>query len=273
MGRGLLWCSLMALAISCSTIEEDRMGCPCMYRIDFSKVDTQIGNLYLWFFDSKGKPLLMDTLASSEYGDIYEVGLKRGTVGFYVWGNVLENTLLENQFTSDPFLRKGGGFRADPLYSYRKSLDTAGEDGSDVVIVRKEYADLGIILKGGAGQECGFVVRLDCGTSGRYVDGRFLEEDVSLFAPLAEGDGSCSASFRLMRQKSLRELRMSICREDDLEFCVLDDFPVGELALASGYDMEADDLQDITVVADISAGTVVLRTEDWETVIYVDVRL
>ena len=249
------------------------MGCPCMYRIDFSKVDPQIGYLYLWFSDSKGKLLLMDTLASSQYGDIYEVGLKRGTVGFYVWGNVLENTLLEDPFTSDALLKQGGGLPADPLYSYRKSLDTAAEEGSDVVVVRKEYADLEIILKGSSGQQGSLKVRLDCGTSGRYVDGRFLEEDVSLFAPLAEGEGSCFANFRLMRQKSLHELKMSICNVDDEDSCILGDFPIGELIIDSGYDMAADELQDITVVADISAGTVVLRSEDWETVINVDVRL
>lgn len=273
MVRGLVLCSLIAVLISCSTIEEDRKGCPCWYTIDFSQVDTQIEKLYLWFFDQDGAPLLRDTLDSSQYGDIYEVELKRGNVGFYVWGNVLDNTTLESPFTSDPFLKKGEGPHADPLYSYNKILDTGGEGGNDVVIVKREYADLEIVLKGGTVEGSGFWIKLDCGTSGRYVDGRFLEQAISLLAEASEESNGYSAGFRLLRQSSLQQLKMSVCRSPEAGNYFIEDFPIGELMLECGYDMSGDNLQDIMVVVDVSAGRVILCTEDWETIIYVDIRL
>ena len=273
MARGLVLFALMTVAISCSTIEEDRKGCPCWYKIDFSQVDTQIEKLYLWFFDQQGNPLLMDTLYSSRYGDIYEVELKRGTVGFHVWGNVLENTTLESPHASEPFLKKGEGSQADPLYSYSKVLDTWREDGNDVVFVKREYADLDIVLKGGTVQGSGFWIKLDCGTSGRYIDGRFLEEGISLVAETSADSNGYSAKFRLLRQKSLARLKMSVGSSEKAESYIIEDFPIGELMLGSGYDMDADNLQDIMVVVDVSAGRIILCTEDWKTVIYVDVRL
>ena len=131
MIRGLVLCSLIVSVISCSSIEEDRTGCPCWYKIDFSQVDPQIGKLYLWFFQDGDNPPLRDSLTCSDYDDVYEIELKRGTVGFHVWGNVLENTTLESPDESEPVLKKGGGLQVDPLFSYSSTLYTGGEEGTD----------------------------------------------------------------------------------------------------------------------------------------------
>lgn len=273
MIRGLVLCSLIVSVVSCTSIEEDRTGCPCWYKIDFSQVDPQIGKLYLWFFQDGDNPPLRDSLTCSEYDDIYEIELKRGTVGFHVWGNVLENTTLEFPHRSEPVLKNSGGLQVDPLYSYSRTLDTYGEEGADVVRLIREYADVEIVLKGGAVEKDGVWIKLDCGTCGRYVDGRFLEESMSLYSGTTVEGTSCKASFRVLRQKSLRDLKMSVSREASSDSYIMEDFPIGEIMLGNGYDMGGDNLQDIMVVVDVSSGKVVICTEGWETVIYVDVRL
>lgn len=273
MKRGLVLCSLMASLISCTTIEEDRTGCPCWYTIDFSQVDPQIGKLYLWFFQDGDNPPLRDSLTCSEYDDVYEIELKRGTVGFHVWGNVLENTALEFPDKSEPVLRKKEGSGIDPLFSYSATLNTAGEQGSDIVHLRREFADIEIVLKGGAIEPNGLWIKLDCGTCGRYVDGRFLEQGMSLFAGASVDGANCKASFRVPRQKSLRDLKMSVSRDASSDSYIMEDFPVGEIMLENGYDMGGDNLQDIMVVVDVSSGKIVIYAGGWETVIYVDVRL
>ncbi len=267
--------SLAALSsiFSCTMVQEDRGGCPCWYQIDFSKVDPQIEKLHLWFFNDAGVLLRRDTLISSNYDDVYEIELERGRVGFYVWGNLSENTFLEDSLASTPILRRGEGAHADPLCWYGKLLDTDSEQGSDVVYVRREYADLSIVLKGGAADGQGFLIKLQCGTAGRYVDGSFLDEPVILQTNTVNDGANGLAHFRLFRQKSLHDLSMGISRLDDKDTYIVKDIPIGELMLKCGYDMQEEDLQDIAVVVDVAAGKVILYTEDWETVIYVDVIL
>ena len=273
MIRGLFLFSLIVSVISCTSIEEDRTGCPCWFEIDFSQVDPRIEKLYLWFFQDGDNPPLRDSLTCSDYDDVYEIELKRGTVGFHVWGNVLENTTLEFPGTSGPVLKNGGGMQADPLYSYSTTLDTGGEEGADVVRLKREYADVEIILKGAASEKDGLWIKLDCGTSGRYVDGRFLDESMSLYAVATVDAANCKASFRLLRQSSLRCLKMSVLRDVSSDSYIMEDFPIGEVMLGNGYDMLGDNLQDIMVVVDVASGKVIICTEGWETVIYVDVRL
>ena len=92
MGKGVVSCFLIAYIISCTSIKEDRRECPCWFSVDFSKVSHDIENLHLWFFDEDGELLKRDTLSVPDYNNVYEIELKRGTVGFYVWGNISGDT-------------------------------------------------------------------------------------------------------------------------------------------------------------------------------------
>ena len=110
MGKGVVSCFLIAFIISCTSIKEDRRECPCWFSVDFSKVSHDIENLHLWFFDEDGELLKRDTLSVPDYNNVYEIELKRGTVGFYVWGNISGDTEINKPFSRGAFCTAGAIF-------------------------------------------------------------------------------------------------------------------------------------------------------------------
>lgn len=273
MGRFVALCSLIALLCCCSTITEDRSKCPNWYVIDFSEVNSSIENLHLWFFDENGTLLFYDTLYPYEYENLYEMELKRGKVNLYVWGNLLANTLLENIITSEASLIKIETAQADSLYRYYKTLDTDGESGLDTVIVRKEYTKLSVQMMGAELLDVPIKMRLDCSTCGRYVNGDFIESQSSIYANPIEESGMYYSAFNLFRQRVLQDLKLSVIKQDKVEKYLLREFPIGEIMVQQGYDMDADNLKDITINIDISIGVISLVCEDWQVVVPVNIRL
>lgn len=274
MGKLIVPWFFVAFIISCTSIEENRKECPCWYTVDFSNVDPQISKLYLWFFDGEGKLLCRDTLFAKEYPKLYEIELKRGIVEFYVWGNVLENTLMESPDTRGACLIKCANGNADPLFGYGKLLNTGGEEGCDVVYLNKEHAVLEIVLKEGIVSESeSFEMVLDCGTSGRYADGGFVKGKSSIISQTYADSAGHGAKFRILRQELLSEMKMSLRRIGEIGTWVIEDFPIGKYMEQGGYNMREENLQDLRVELDLSAGEFILETETWRIVMPVEIWL
>lgn len=268
-------CLLIAAVISCNSIKEDRSKCPCWCSVDFSLVDSSIESLHLWFFDNTGRLLCRDTVYSWEYGDFYEVELNRGDVRCYIWGNLLDNTLLNDNSTLSSSLLKAEKCDADPLYFCSKILDAGGETCCDTVLMKKEHAVVDIQLKGGYTAENGLYIKLKGGTLGHYVNGSFIKESFYTYSYPHTNDfkESCFFRFRLMRQEVPEELYMTIYTMCDGKEVEIKDCPLGKWLVASGYDMKAEELSDVSLILDISLGFVSISTEDWETTVPVKIEL
>ena len=266
MKHRILLCSLLIAATmaACTTIKEDRSSCPCWCTIDFSNVDTSVKSLHLWFFDEAGTLLYRDIINSAEYTNLYEIELKRGNVQYYVWGNVAENTMLDDNSTLNTSLLRLENVQADPLYYYGKRLNTVGENCSDTIIMQKEYSIVEVELLGEPANDYPLYMDTEAGTAGRYVDGRFIEEKCCIEAqPYGVDSLPCVFSFKIIRQKDLTGLKMKLYTIVDDESIVLREFPLGSWLLGLGYDMKSLNLTDISVQLDISMGMASIKIEDW----------
>lgn len=265
----------MAVVISCNSIKEDRSKCPCWCSVDFSLVDSSIESLHLWFFDNTGRLLCRDTVYSWEYDDFYEVELNRGDVRCYIWGNLLDNTLLNDNSTLSSSLLKAEKCDADPLYFYSKIIDAGGESCCDTVAMKKEHTVVDIQLKGGYSAENGVYMKLKGGTLGHYVNGSFIRESFYTYSYPQRNDSKelCFFRFILMRQEVLEELYMTIYTMCDGKEVAIKDCPLGKWLVTSGYDMKAEELSDVSLILDISLGFVSISAEDWKTTVPVKIEL
>ena len=274
MGKGVVSCFLIAFIISCTSIKEDRRECPCWFSVDFSKVSHDIENIHLWLFDEDGELLKRDTLSVPDYNNVCEIELKRGTVGFYVWGNISGDTEINKPFSRGASLKiVKDSSHADCLFRYSNLLDTSGEEGYDTVWMHKEHLNLEIVLEGGtvAGEE--FFIQLYCGTSGRYLDGGFTNTGNIVRTKLESKNGNYAANFRIWRQRSLEELKMSIFSKGTNSSCIVEEFRLGEYILKSGYDMSEEELKDLKVLLDISSDRIIIETDKWQIVMPVKIEL
>lgn len=270
-----LICLAAVIILSCTSIEEDRSKCPCWCSVDFSQVDSSIGFLHLWFFDNTGTLLYRDTVYSWEYDEFYEVRLDRGAVEFYIWGNVLGNTLLNDNSTLRSSLLKAETCDADPLYFYGKRLDAGGESCCDTVLMQKEHAVVNILLEGGYAAGSELYIGIEGTTSGLYVNRNLIQERFCTYSyPQANApEEPCRFSFRLMRQAVLEDLYMTLYTVNDGKKVVIKDCPLGVWLALAGYDMKAENLSDVSLVIDISLGIVSIAAEDWEMAVPVKIEL
>ncbi len=263
MRQRIFICSLLiAASIACTSINEDRGACPCWCSIDFTKVDTSIDYLYLWFFDKSGVLLYKDTLYSAEYSQYYELELKRGIVDYYVWGNIADNTILDDRGTVNGSLLKLDSKQADPLYFYSKSLNTLGENQRDTVIMNKEHSVINIYLAGVYNPRPPLRMEITMETLGQNIDGRFINGSSKIEAEPDDGE-RCMFSFRIMRQQSVEEIKMSLYSVVNNHEVSVNDFPLGSWLKELGYTMQDKELSDITIELDIAMGIAIITIEDW----------
>lgn len=276
MGRKwiILLCGFVAVLSGCSRIKEDRSVCPCLCSLDFSQVNPDIKVLHLWFFDQAGDLLGRDTLYPPEYGGAYEIELKRGTVNYHIWGNISTGTELTDDLTLNSSLVKMENASADSLFYSTKELNTKAEVKCDTVVMNKEYATVNFTLKGPFEEDENLYLELSCRTIGQYIDGRSIEDRCTIqSAPVTDSNGSCLFRFRIMRQKSLHGIRVAIITKRNAQAVVIEDYPLGDWLIRSGYDMSAINLSDISVVLDVTMGFITIEIADWQTTLPVKIEI
>lgn len=262
--RGVLAVLSVALICACSDIKENRSVCPCWYTVDLTGVRQDVRNLHFWFFDDKDRLLYRDSLSGGVY-EKYNVELTRGRVRCCIWGNLSEGTLLDDDGTPNSTLLKVGDLSSDSLFHYFKELDATSEFCNDTVRLKKEYAVVDFIVKGDIISDDHLQLRINSTTGGRYIDGRFIEENVSTVSlPVEEKESFSKFCFRLMRQRSLRRVGAQIYAWQDGVVKLVKELPLGVWLEESGYNMSADNLADISVELDFVTSTVTVKMGAWQ---------
>ncbi len=262
-----------ATAISCSMVEEDRDDCPCWYTIDLTEVDGRVANLQLWLFDKHGKLILNKELQGAPYGKC-EVMVKRGSVVCSVWGNVSQKSLLHNDGTINSCYSKADSCSSDPLFNYVAVVDAGTDAVYDTVRLTKEYAAVDFTLKGSILEGGPYELAMRMNTAGRQMNGDFVLGESSIFSSHSDAsDGEYRFMFNMMRQKSIEELEVTLLSLADGGRRVVMKFPFGKWLVTSGYDADAPDMEDITMVLDLATGSLYVKTEDWQTLLPVRIEI
>ncbi len=245
MSRILLFSILASYTVlslfSCDSIMEDRSACPCFVTLDFSGTDTSIKRLDLWFLASDGEILARDTILKESYLLPYNVRLAKDMVGCHVWGNP----------------------DTDSLYYSGTELDATGETVHEYIEVCREYADIYLILDGSEGD--GILSSwITCSTSGRGIDGEYIEQEhiVSGIKEI-DSDGNLFFRYRIIRQKSMEKMKLAVSTYSYEGSKVVNSYDLGGWLSAIGYDMEAENLEDVVIGADFSFSCFNIEVEAW----------
>lgn len=227
--------------LSCTSIFEERSDCPCYVTLDFSKTDPSIKRLELWFFGSGGELLVKDTLYSEQYEKPYNIELKREMIECHIWGN----------------------FNTDSLYYGAPSLDATGDNLHKEVEICREYANVTLILNGEEGD--GFLSsQISCPSSGREIDGGFIEKEIKVEGEKSlDSKGNLNFRYRIIRQKSMEKMKLLMSRYSPQGAEIVESLELGDLLSGIGYDMEAKNLKDIVISADMSFTSLKIVVESW----------
>ena len=242
--------AMLVILQSCS-IKEDRSECPCRV-----SVKTQTNEECLVYFLDENtailnkKTMLPDELCQGEnYTDI-----RKGSLTVSVLQSPSEVLIRGSHIVS---CRSGA--EADPLYAWTVHTEAIGEDLLVQSSLQKQYAEVTVHLVGNASEEFPNEVKIQSALGG--LDLYTLEaakgEGFSI-KPKVE-DGACR--FRILRQKNSEPIMLYL--EDSEDGSVTDSVDLNRYIALSGYNWDADSLDDINVDIDYVKMTISISIEGW----------
>lgn len=258
---GFLICTL---CIGCS-VKEDRRGCPCALVYDFSRVDPgRSDSLFLGILSGTDDFCHGRIVHSQDYSVPLRINVPRSGIWTNIYSDGAGTDTVSSMLSEDrSCLVIPAGEQCAAVYMFSAYVDTAPETVVVPVMLHKNYSILTIrMLYGG---DKSLSLSLEGNVNGYGKDGRPAEGLFS-FAPDLDGEGCCRA--RIPRQTD-GSLRLTLSDGDG----VLREFAVGEYILQSGYDWNADDLEDIDITIDYSKADVTFVVNDWEMTFDIDVEI
>ena len=244
-------------APSCS-VKEYREDCPCFLSLDLRRAFDDIVNgpeeLILAVYCPE--TYYRETYLSTNFPDSIEIKVPRGQV------TVSAISVRDSKSVKDKSLVISYGNQADSVYAFSSTVDTSGESASESVDLHKQYST--VYLKflwpedGGPSSSPGLRVRSS--TNGLLLDA--LEPSKGAFCiELPPADIRARQSFRIPRQTD-KSLTLDLFDPDSEE--ILDSIKLGEIIDSTGYDWNAEDLQDIYIEIDYTKTEAVITVKDWD---------
>lgn len=277
LGKRIQLLLIFALSACCLCCEkgiwEVRGECPCVFTLDLGDIPKGIDTLHVWMFGENDSLLYRDTVGKELFGGTRELLIQRDMIRCYIWGNIRKATALEEKRTLNSSLTKRKEVSPDSLYGYSGLFNTRSEYAAGIVRMKKEFATVDVSLKGYKGTGYKMWLEISGNSSGFYIDGRFIP-GTGKITSFPHGHDTVQAQFtyRLLRQASLTDLKMTLLAMDKGLPEVLNELPVGRWLARCGYDMQAPDLADIRLEIDLSVNMAVIRTEDWQATFPADVK-
>ena len=245
---GALTASLLLLLTACS-VKEDRDGCPCRLEVAVSGCGRISRNITL----SAWNPavVFMEGIDVRDYPDGYSRAVPKGylTVSAFA-GRKVQELSGESLVIPD-------GLPCDSLWAHRALVDCNGEFARDTAVLHKQFATVHLKIdniKEGEPYPYSLVLRsrydglrlTDCSPHAgawsfsldRLPDGTYV------FRVPRQGDGSLTIDLVLDGQK-------------------MDEYPVGEYILRSGYSWLSEDLDDIWIGMDYGGSEPNIVIEKW----------
>ncbi|MBO4427478.1 MAG: hypothetical protein J5771_03235 [Bacteroidales bacterium] len=248
MEKGLLWAAAFIAALSCTSIKEDRSRCLAEYTIVFSGPEQTEGEEYSFSVSGTG---LSD-------GFIYEGGEQPRV--YSLPRQPLALCASCGWKGTGPY-RVRFGNSCDSVYTGRSRTFCKGESGEDRIVLHKDFATLFIAQELAPGTKpWEIVVEADvCGIDPK--DGS-LQRGAFRFSPVQSPGGSLSTvEVRIPRQSE--GFRLNFIHPGNVRPIKTVDFDA-EAAGSIGYSWLREDLEDISITADLTAGVVVAEVLKWD---------
>lgn len=243
---------LSVIALCGCSVWEDRTDCPCFLTVDCSGVDCwsmmDAGNRRLSWNVShldgewcRAGDIVLDTLAPA-----FELEVPKDSL--------CVSASCGADLAPDGGVHVEEGAAFPRLYFHSALVDASGATARDSVVLHREHAELflyirNLMLEGAAYDIEGSVA--GCDNCGRPVQGRFLTR--------VHTDSRGFGSVVIPRQVD-GSLRLNVTYAGEL----VRSLAIGEYIIQSGYDWNALDLEDISMVVEYYQTKVTIRIEQWK---------
>ena len=233
---------LMLVSGNSCSIKEDREACPCFLTVVRPDSEAGLQGDVFWFL-AAGEYSIGGKIEEGET-EYCDIEVPRTVLRLIAVSGIQGGLSIEGG------LRIEEGKDCPPVYYYRTDLDTRCNSLRDTIQLHKNYSRISI--QGNlsldysymlAGSSCGF------DKDGNILKGRFR----SSFSQ----DGA--GFFCRVPRQADSSLRLELHRDGEL----VRSFPIGEIIEESGFDWEAEELEDIEIVLDYQDTGVGFTVDGW----------
>lgn len=235
---------VLALAVtlhSCS-IKEDRGECPCWLTL---QVPSQGGSHLIVNWVLEASDTVREGILDDENNPSCTVEVPREKI------RLVAVSGADGRFAGVQGLKIEEGRPYPPVYYYQTVLDTSCDSLRDTIRLHKNHAYVKIRDNS---PNASFTYYL-CGNScGFDLDGKVARGPFRSKADFKEGAYSC-----IVPRQGDNSLRLDIYLGQEL----MRSFPIGDIIAQSGFDWEAEDLEDIDLTLDYSATQVTFTVNGW----------
>lgn len=254
---------LLSVLCSCSKTFEDRGECPCVLTLDCSAVPSSVKSMDVWILDGSGRSSYMKKIYTSDFSRPISVEIDRiETADICVWGNIKNSEI--HGTGKDTYFIKRKSVDADSLYKQVERIDSRCDDLSHRIILTKEFSTITLLFSQSMSFNGNVELTYHQPVCGYYAEGGSVEgdADITLF-PSTLPNGQSKASFNMLRNdlKNSSELEVIVSIEDNerKHFTI----PIWKYLEEAGFDMDKENLDDITFSLDYSFNVISVTINDW----------
>lgn len=240
--------------MSCS-LKEDRRTCPAILYLDFAdKYEQSVSQLHIL---SDGIVVWEDTLTLDGSILNYSVSVPRKSIHVRVWAGA-------GDMITDDGLIIPVGSDCPEVYMHDSDIVITGEDAREVINLRKNHCLLTVKTENASGFQFG--IHLSGNVCGYSILGEPLEGE--FYSPMKKSDSGDLWEIVLPRQN---DSSLMLHVSDDTG--VVKSFALGQYLLSGGYDWNALDLKDVSVILDYALTQIKIVIDGWESVYTYDMEI
>ena len=237
------------MAGSCS-VKEERAECPCWLRV-FIEPFPHGGAAVSAYTTAQ---VLHDKVDAGDYPGCWEASVPRAFIGVSCHNRPASMT-MEGSLVTIP-----KGNQCDSLYAHHAVVDCTGEEAEDHARLCKQFATVYMSFEdAGDGKGCPYDVRIRGDVDGMDMESFKPHEGAFEYAP-----AELQPLFYRFRVPRQRNDSLTLELYDRKEGRHLDSLPLGEYIRKSGFDWEAQSLDDIVITVNFSKIEIEIKVSGWD---------
>lgn len=253
-------------------ILEDRGECPSLFTIDLKNIGSNVNELTLWIFDSKKQLVKKEIIPNDYFGGEYLITVPRDFINYYVWGNLKDGTILNDDNSMGSYLTNLDKFQPDSLYFYSNNLNVNDESVNDIIVLSKEFITINLKIVGSY-DTSGLSVVGTTSNAGFFINGSLVNKQTSIdIKPKEISSNKVDYIFRITRQDNLDDILLKANYNINNSLINVFDLPLSKYISDSNYDMKSKNLEDIYLTLDISSSFIIVKIDDWVRMYPVDIK-
>ena len=236
-------------ACSCS-VREDRADCPCWLKV-FIEPFPKDGAVISAYSAAK---VFSERVSAEQYGGCFETSVPRAFLGVSCH-NSPESMMVSGSLVTIP-----EGEQCDSLYAHHAVVDCTGEEATDRARLCKQFATVYLTFENpDDADRCPYGIRISGTIDGIDMQSFTPHEGAFRYTPAEQKP--FFYCFRLPRQKDDALILELYSREDGT---LVDSLSLGEHIRESGFDWQAESLDDIVITVNLSKAEVEISVSGWD---------